>query len=285
MTDKILSSLCSAPAGYFVYSTFGFYGRRCGGELPGSWFVRALGPLGQDEFKVRQCLYRLEAQKELQARKAGRTKLYRATPFATASIEAGTSKIFAAPLEDWDGQWTVAHFHFGQALRVERDRVREILEIEGFAPLGPGVFVHPRDRSERIRRAVAGMGVAERLFVFRGRRLDQRSDRELVRELWDLGALASGYQAFLRKFEPLLAARRATGSTALGLRFAMVFDYLQVAWKDPELPQRLLPAGWPGWRARSVTRQLYRRLLPAATKYADEILRQTWPAAAGRRPV
>ncbi len=278
MTDKILSSLRSAPAGNFVYSTFGFYGRRCGGELPGSWFVRALGPLGQDEFKVRQCLYRLEAQKELQARKVGRTKLYRATPFATASIEAGIDKIFAALPESWDGRWTVAHFHFGQELRVERDRVREILEIEGFAPLGPGAFVHPRDRSERIRDAVAGMGVAEHLTVFRGGRLGLKDDRAFVQRLWNLTTLAAGYSAFLRKFEPLLRSGNWTAQTAFGLRFAVVFDYLQVAWKDPELPMRLLPDGWPGRRARSVARQLYRRLLPAAIKHADAMLRQTWLA-------
>jgi len=277
MTDSILSSLASAPAGYFVYSTFGFYGRHCGGELPGSWFVRALGPLGHDEFKIRQCLYRLERQQELKTRKVGRTKLYRPSPFARASIEAGTAKIMAAPSDAWDGQWTVAHFHFGEDLRVQRDRVREILEIEGFAPLGPAVFIHPRDRSERIRRTVAELGLPGHLTVFRGRRLGLKDDRAFVQRLWSLKSLAAGYSAFLRKFEPLLHSGNWTAQTAFGLRFAMVFDYLQVAWKDPELPARLLPPGWPGRRARSVARRLYRRMLPLAVKYASEVLQQTWP--------
>jgi phenylacetic acid degradation operon negative regulatory protein len=59
---------------------------------------------------------------------------------------------------------------------------------------------------------------------------------------------------------------------AFAARFAVVLRYLRAAWPDPELPSPLLPDGWPGYEARALAADLYRRLLPGALAFGDALL-------------
>jgi phenylacetic acid degradation operon negative regulatory protein len=100
-----------------------------------------------------------------------------------------------------------------------------------------------------------------------------RTDGEIVRAVWDLDGLVRQYRTFLRRYEP--RARRPhelDPLLAFGLRFALVFDYLEIAWSDPELPAALLPDHWPGARARDLAGALYRALLPGAVKFGEDVL-------------
>jgi phenylacetic acid degradation operon negative regulatory protein len=274
MLDVILSSLHRAPASRFVYSSLGFFGSRRGGALPGLWFTRSLGSLGIGEATVRQTLWRMEKSGELEVRRRGRTKLYAGSPSTLAVIEAGTEKMLGPVEGPWDEEWTLVHFQFDAEDRNARDLVRDVLQVEGFARLGPGVYVHPRDRAARVTRAVGEMGLARHLNAFRGRRFVPGNDARFARRLWDLAGISERYRRFVRRYEPLSKVDSAAWhrEEAFAVRFALVFDYLEVAWDDPELPTELLPDRWPGAKARSLVRRLYHALLPASIARADEIL-------------
>ena len=69
------------------------------------------------------------------------------------------------------------------------------------------------------------------------------------------GGLRHEYVGFLERFQPL-AARQASSfplDIQFALRFAVVLAFLEVAWKDPELPASMLPPQWPGVKARCNT--------------------------------
>ena len=279
MIDEILSTVRDAPVSYLLYSALSFYGDRRGGEIAGTWFVAALETLGVDPAAVRQTLFRMERDEELVGRKIGRVKLYRASAYARAEIGAGVQKIFAPVEREWDGYWTVVLTQFPTDMRLERERVRSILQVEGFAPLGNGAYVHARDRSDRLRAALADLGVAEYVMAFRADKVHGISDRDFALAHWDLDALRDDYAEFLAKFEPV-ASRQASAfdlETHFALRFAVVLSFLEVAWKDPELPASMLPARWPGTKARALARRLYDRFLPGALAFGD--------AVAARHPV
>lgn len=263
-------TVTSAPVSYSVYSAFSFYGSRRGGELPGTWLVAALTTLGHTTAAVRQTLYRMEGSRELVSRTEGRAKHYRLSPYARAEAEAGLAKIMGQAPGRWDGQWTLVHFRPGTEDRIERERLREILRAEGFAAAGNGLFVHPRDRSARLLAAAREPGAGELLNTFRARRVGARDHRGFVAAHWDLSGLAVRYRAFLSRYRPEGHSGAAPESAFL-LRFALVFDYLEIAWDDPELPPALLPHDWPGMRARSRVRDLYRRLLPGAIAFGDAL--------------
>src|SRR5688500_5255508 len=121
---RLLSTIRRVPLSYYVYSSFSFFGRIRGGELPGSWFVRALAAAGRDPAAVRQTLFRMEREEELVARKHGRMKFYAPSAYARAEIDAGTEKIFQEPDASWDGQWTLVRVGFRTASHAKhRERV------------------------------------------------------------------------------------------------------------------------------------------------------------------
>jgi phenylacetic acid degradation operon negative regulatory protein len=255
-----------------VYSSFGFYARRRGMELAGTWLVAALADLGVPPTTTRKTLWRMEREGELTSRRAGRSKFYRASPLAWAEIESGGDKILRAPAGTWDGRWTLVSYAFEAEERVERERIKAVLDAEGFGVIGPGAFLHPRERGGRILAAAEEQGMGTRLRVFRGARLVGVSDAELAGSLWDLREYARRYRRFVRGFYPL-AGRAGTlaPETAFAARFAVVLAYLDAAWPDPELPSSLLPPDWPGPTARALAAKLYRALLPAALDHGDAI--------------
>jgi phenylacetic acid degradation operon negative regulatory protein len=277
MIDEVLSTVREAPVSYLIYSAMSFYGDRRGGEIAGPWFVSALETLGVDAAAVRQTLFRMERDDELVGRKIGRVKLYRPSAYARAEIGAGVQKIFTSVDPDWDGYWTVVLTQFPTDMRLERERVRSILQVEGFAPMGNGAYVHARDRADRLRHALADFGVGAFVTAFRADRIHGVADRDFAHAHWDLDALRDEYAAFVGRFQPL-ASRSASAyrdDVHFALRFAVVLSFLEVAWKDPELPATMLPPRWPGTKARSLAQRLYERFLPGALAFGDELAART----------
>lgn len=268
-----MSIIRTVPTSWFVYSAFSYYGVRHEWVLPGTWLVRALGDAGCDEAAVRQTLYRMASEGELETERVGRSKLYRPTAYARAEIEAGTEKILSPADDGWDGRWTFVHVNLpGTDHRVARKRVEELLKVEGFGRLGTGAFVHPRPVGRRLRASLPD-DVRERVVILRGD-LVEGSGTDLG-WLWDVASLAKRYAKVLDRLERLeakLDESMCTSREAFLLRFAIVFDYLGVAWDDPGLPLSLVGADWPAVAARACAAKLYRRLLPGAIRHADSIL-------------
>ncbi len=273
------TAVLDAPVSYSVYSAFSFFGSRRGGELPGPWLISALGALGHGVDAIRQTLYRMEGSRELVSRQIGRIKLYRLSPYALAEAGAGLEKIMRDSPVGWDGQWTLVHFRQGTEGRLERERFRGIARVEGFALAGPGLVIHPRDRSARLLAAAEAAGISDMLDVFRGRRTGGESDREFVARHWRLDDIATQYDAFLIKYRwGSTRAIARSAEEAFLMRFAVVFDYLEIAWDDPDLPGALLPRKWAGTAARLLARRLYRAFLPDAIAFGDSIMAGVRPS-------
>ncbi|MEP6509436.1 MAG: PaaX family transcriptional regulator C-terminal domain-containing protein [Gemmatimonadales bacterium] len=272
MRDAYLSSLRVVPTSYFVYSSISFYGPERDGEIPGTWFVRALGELGRSAEAVRMELYRMERDGELTAKKAGRVKLYQPTAVARAEVDAGLRKIMGEPARKWNGRWTIVHFQFTSKQRVARDRLRSLLQVEGFAPIGDGLYLHPRHPSAGLVAAVKSMKAEKQLTLFTGAEVARKDIRVFAAATWDLDAVSQRYTEFHSRFAPLeRKAKTLSAPHAFAARFAVVFDYLSAAWADPELPSELLPPSWPGDKARKLAQSLYRQLLPEAIRHAHAI--------------
>jgi phenylacetic acid degradation operon negative regulatory protein len=264
--------MIDAPVSNFVYSSFSFFGSVRGGELPGLWFVNALAEVGCDEAAVRRTLYRMEHSGELTSRREGREKFYAPTGYARGEITAGTEKIFSAP-PPWDGRWTVVHARFDGDERLHRDRLQTLLEVEGFASLAPGLYLHPRPRGARILDAVDA-ALRDRVFVMRGARQGADTDEAFITRHWNLPDLERRYRQAREALDRI--ARRSDGATtdveAFRLRFEVVLRFLRVAWDDPDLPLTLLPDDWPGTIARNRAAELYERFLPGARRFGDAVL-------------
>jgi phenylacetic acid degradation operon negative regulatory protein len=271
--NTILSIVAAEPPTELVYSLLSAYGRRRGGELPGAWFVAVLQALRHKPASVRQALFRLTRTGALEARKDGRLAWYRLSSYGQAAIATGSDKLFTPPSLSWDGRWTLVFYQFDTGSRDARDQAREILELEGFALFGRGVYIHPHEQTERVLNLLREVHLEDRVTIFHGRRLNGESDSILAARLWNLRRLERGYSQFLKIFEPL-ADRPATAWTpaeAFAGRLALACKFLRTAWDDPRLPPALLPVDWSGHRARRVAARLYEKLMPGTLQHGDAI--------------
>ena len=171
MSDEILTTVKKAPIRALIYSCLSAYGGQRGGELPGPWFSDSFEAIGHGAAAVRLALYRMVKNGELHARREGRINFYRLASFGRAGIESGRQMLLDDPEGEWDGRWTLVRFHFPSEERVNRDPTRNILVLEGFGCLGPGVYLHPRDRGPRVLMAMGAedSGEIDGVLVHRGK--------------------------------------------------------------------------------------------------------------------
>lgn len=271
--DEILSTLKSSRCIALVYSSLGAHARFRAPELPGRWFVAAFEPLGHSGAAVRQTLFRMEKKGELLTRKAGREKLYRLSPLGQSAVDISYRKMTIPTEAEWDGEWTVLAYHFEASQRSDRDWLKWMLELEGFAALDRGLYIHPRDRWARVEQAVAELDSQPRIHCFRGRRQDAETDQELAQRLWDLLALNARYQVITQQFAAFLETPSPLSpADAFALRLALAIRYSEVAWDDPELPLELLPDDWVGRQVRDMTIALYQRCIEGALAHGDALL-------------
>ena len=271
-----MKAVDAAPIRNLIYSCLSAYGEHRGGELPGPWFSSTFEGIGHAASAVRLALFRMVKNGELDARREGRVNFYRLTSFGRAGIESGRQMLFGSPEREWDGNWTMVHFHFPTGDRFRRDHMRNILTLEGFGCLGPAVYVHPRDRRLRVLKAMDAEeeGRVEGVVIFRGKCVGGETDEELVRRLWDVGALNQRYETVLRALAPLEnhSDPGLTAQESFFYRIGVVLLYLGVAWTDPELPESLLPANWLGFKARRTASELYEALWPCTLSHGDSVL-------------
>ena len=149
-----------------------------------------------------------------------------------------------------------------------------LLELEGFGALGRGVYVHPRDRTQRLAGVIARMGLQDGVMIFRAELVQAQGDRALVSGLWDLNDLDERYATFLSHFS---AARRRRScwkkpEDAFRMRLALAIAFLSIAWGDPDLPDPFLPSEWKGGRAQRLAARFYQELVPGTLEHIERML-------------
>lgn len=172
-------------------------------------------------------------------------------------------------LEPWDGRWRLIGFSVPESRRADRDALRTTLAHLGAAALAPGLFVSPHDLVEALdaelpgRRVVTDLTTATATSVLHG----GRDLRHQVDVLWPLDTVRAGYERLEREVAAWRARldgpRAATGEDAVletAARIALHSALDRALVPDPLLPPELLPAPWPGARARAAFSTLWASL-------------------------
>ncbi len=249
MTHPALVSILDgfAPtATTFIVTIYGDIVVPRGGVLWMGNVVELCGGVGISESLARTAVSRLVAAGRLVGTRQGRRSFYRLADPSHEEFAQAALRLYGLPRQPED--WMILH-----APDLAEDEARRA----GYGTMAPGIYLLPGWMRP-------GQGMA-----FRAAPL--ASVAGLAAQLWDLGALASEYQAMLDMFGPAEALLRQEpaidGRDALVLRLALVHVFRRILLRDPELPAAALPQDWPGMRARALFGMLYTRLSGGADSF------------------
>lgn len=271
-------------AGSLITTVFGDVVLPRGGRIWLGSLIALLEPLGLNERLVRTTVFRLVKDEWLANQAQGRRTDYCLTPAGQRRFEEASRQIYAAETPPWDRRWRLVQV-LGELDARSRDKLRRALFWQGFGELGVGTLVHPSADLGQVFDALAteGMGAClpalMPLVAANPRLAASAHDSDMVRRAWNLDELAEGYLAFVGSYQPVLEALRQPATpppdpaTALQLRILLIHDFRRQLLRDPELPDVLLPADWPGHRARHLCRDIYQRLLPLSEQHLDAVMR------------
>ena len=240
--------------------------------------ISVLGSLGLSEHLVRTACNRLAREGWLQSLRLGRRSYYHFSDFGARQYRRAAYRIYAPRKPDWDGYWTVVLTRGLDAPR--RAELERQLGWLGFGRAGPETLVRA-GFSEDHRAVTAELGVEVPIFRAESGALG-KTEIDLCRRAWAVDELTGDYRKFVDRYGPLADERAPAPETSFQLRLMLVHDYRRIVLTDPELPSDLLPAGWPGDRARDLAAELYHRWLAASDAWLVdrlELEEGAWPAS------
>lgn len=270
-------------AGSLIITVFGDAILPRGGRVWLGSLIRLLEPLELNERLIRTSVFRLVKEEWLRTETIGRRADYVLTPSGRRRFDEAAKHIYASHAPLWDRRWRLI-LVVGELDPKVREQVRRALFWQGFGALGADCYVHPSaDLSSVLDTLIteglsSALGALMPLFAADSRSAQSASDADLVRRAWDLGALADAYRDFVVTYQPILDELRrdhlanVCEQDAFLLRALLIHDYRRLLLRDPELPEVLLPAGWPGQQARLLCKELYKRLEPLSNRHLEQQL-------------
>ncbi len=245
--------------------------------LPSAAIVALLAESGVGSSAARTAISRLFRRGVLESCRDGRHSSYRLTPGAAGDLTAGGAWIarFGAGADPWDGHWTLVSFAFPQEERGPRRAFGGQLRWLGFAPLYDALWISPDAPNATVRDRLAAT-TAGAMTMFRARHVELAShtDRNPI-DAWDIAAIARHYEAFIRRWRPLLPrirSGRVTGAAAVRARTEIMDAYRRFPVIDPQLPIELMPSRWPRARAREVFVAAYDGLAAPAEEHVRAVV-------------
>lgn len=279
--DELLANFAARTpvrAGSLIVSLFGDSVSQHGNSVWLGSLIRALEPFGLNARQIRTAVFRLAEEDWLSARQFGRRSFYSLTDTGTRQYERAARRIYAGQRREWDGVWTIVIPAF--LYNAEREALRRELLWQGYGQLMGGMFARPTGDRGSLDEALHEQGVTDKVIILRANTADPESAEALARlsrDRWGLDVIADRYLKFLETFEPILksvnAARAPDPQQCFQLRTLLIHEYRRIILHDADLPDELLPEGWPGRRASELTADLYRVVHRSAMSFLTQNLR------------
>ena len=242
-------------------------------------FIRLVESLGLNQRMVRTSVFRLAKEKWLVSEQIGRKSFYSLTASGRRRFEHAYRRIYNEPQSQWAGGWQIALTTSGKLSPSQRDALRKDLLWEGFGVIAPGVLAHPSDSSESLIEILHENDVHDMVVVMQAHALGALSSRplqELVRDCWNLEAIAQDYKRFIKRFNPVMRSLKTADAIdpeqCFVVRTLLMHEFRRVLLRDPQLPQQLLPKDWPGETARRLCRELYSVTQCGAERHLMDVL-------------
>lgn len=282
MNDQLRRRSVGAPAARSTLLTIlGEYVLPTGHDVWQETLINALGTLDYKAQAARQALARSVNAGWLAAERHGRRSRVGLTPATAEMLTTGAARIYAfGEPREWDGHWLLVTLRVPEHRREIRHRFRTQLAWAGFGALGGGVWISPHvDRESELQGMAADGAVAE-MVSFRAELGAVGDPERLIGEAWDLEAVSAAYRGFIAGFGRL---RPGTPDAVFRAQTLLVHEWRKFPFLDPDLPEGMLPSGWPRSRAHEVFQERHALWHEGAQDFFRSLEDVGRPAAAKQR--
>lgn len=229
-------------------------------------YVTVLARMGVSDHATRSTLTRMVNHGLLARHRRGRKMYFGLTPHAASVLREGEDRIWRAGAVNKaaDEHWTLLGFSLPETHRDLRHLLRSRLRWAGFALLRSGLWIAPG--AVDVTSLLTDLRLTDHVVVFRAEPVAPADVRQMVRDAYDLPAIAERYHQFLRRWDadrPLPAA-----PDDLARHLWLLSEWLLLLRDDPRIPLRHLPADWPAAIAQRVFHRTHDRLQPEARRIA-----------------
>ena len=255
-----------------VFDLYGEYFRYMGGSVKLGALTELMAVFGVESATVRVVMARLRKEGWFDSTKNGREVSYTLNEKSWRLLDDGRSRIFERHFDDWDRTWTQALVDENTLSREQRKRIQTAMNWHGFGNYGSAVWFSPHDREKQLREMLSGEDELKIQFL-RSQTAGLTTDRTIANGCWDLAELGVDYQSFIEEFQPRLASfrRGLAGKDALVERMKLVQNYRRYPFRDPDLPDSLLPPGWRGRAAHEIFIECHDELRANATEFVMRV--------------
>lgn len=251
MSDQFRRRSVGAPAARSALLTvLGEYVLPLGGGVWQETLANALAAVGYKTHAARQALARSVTGGWLRTERHGRRSRVYLTDETADMLRTGARRIygFGEPWP-WDGQWLLVALRVPEERREVRHQVRTRLAWAGFGSLGGGLWISPHVEREEELRDLSGDGSVAEMLSFRAQLGTLGEPQRLISEAWDLEAVAAAYRDFIDAFS---RQRPKAPEAVFRAQTLLVHEWRKFPFLDPDLPEEMLPSGWPRRRAHDL---------------------------------
>ena len=234
-----------------------------GGWAPIASSVGLLGSLGISAPAVRTAVSRMVREGWLEPVERG-ARGYAVTARGRERLTAAHARIYRTGGSAWDGQWHVVVLE-RDFDRNARARCAQALGYLGYGQLAADTWVAPRPSPE-LSSTLQAHGAAWSGFTGP---VDE-NPRQLAARVWDLESLGRAYDTFSASTPDGDVLDEA--EAAFVARTELVHAWRLFLFRDPGLPDEVLPADWPGRAAAERFDERARHLMPGARRHVDHWL-------------
>jgi len=256
-----------------LFDLYGDHLRARGDEAPVAALVRILAAVDIAGPAVRTAVSRMTTQGWLDPVELPSGRGYRLSTKAANRLDDAYSRVYRSGPPPWNGAWHLVLLPPIPS-RSRRSRVASGLSWAGYGEYAENLWLSPYPRAE-----LAALMEAEGLTPTTAVASDFRPEQPT--RAWDLDALGKEYDAWLTETRDLLERAREAhddpDEAAFAGRFVMVHEYRKFLFRDPGLPDALLPERWPGREALHWFTEQATRLYPAADRFVARCLMKGTP--------
>ncbi|WP_018131983.1 phenylacetic acid degradation operon negative regulatory protein PaaX [Effusibacillus pohliae] len=258
-----------------LFTIYGEYVRRYGGEIWVGSLTRLLGEFGMSEQAVRVAISRMVSQGWLKARKIGNRSYYSMTARGKKRLNEAAARIYKDLPAKWDGKWCIITYNIPEKRRGIRDQLRKELGWMGFGMLANSVWISPHDLVERVKEIAENYEITDCVEIFTADYKGIDDPQQLVEKCWNLDEINQAYAGFIERYQPQYEELRRqvercepiSDSECFVKKTELVHEYRKFLFIDPSLPDELLPDFWVGRDADRLFRNYYALLDPGAVRF------------------